>query len=114
MPTFLKAMNGLFGGDNDSMFGKKMNEWESYMDRYRDSMSDKGKANFWNFENLGNVITSSFGQLTSQRSIAQIPKLLRNPTIRSSKVGQQMALAYMALTSSKDTYSQFKAAGAED
>lgn len=113
-PTFLKGINGLFGGDNENMFGKTMNQWESYMERYSDSMSDRGKGSFWNFENIGNVISSSFGQLTSQRAIANIPKILADKSIRTSKVGQQLALSYMAITSSKDAYSTFKEAGAED
>jgi hypothetical protein len=66
-------------------------------------------------ENVGDIVASSFTQLASQRAIGEIPKLLsNNPTIRASKTGQKLALSYMALTSSKDTYSSFKEAGAED
>jgi cyclic beta-1,2-glucan synthetase len=66
------------------------------------------------FENVGNIIASSFGQLVSQRSIAEIPKKLMKSSIRATKTGQTMALSYMAMTSAKDTYASFKEAGAED
>lgn len=113
MPTVLKAANGIIG-DSDNLFGKKMNQWENFMEKYSSSMSDHGKGSFWNFENIGDVVSSSFGQLASQRAIAEIPKKLAKNTIRASKTGQALALSYMAMTSAKDSYSSFIEAGADD
>ena len=113
MPTVLKAANGIIG-DNDNMFGKNMNKWENWMEKYSGSMSDHGRQNFWNFENIGDVVASSFGQLASQRAIAEIPRKLIKNTTRASKTGQTLALSYMAMTSAKDSYSAFIEAGAED
>lgn len=113
MPTVFKAANGIVG-DSDNLFGKKMNQWENFMEKYSSSMSDHGKGNFWNFENIGDIISSSFGQLASQRAIAEIPKKLAKNTVRASKTGQALALSYMAVTSAKDSYSSFIEAGADD
>lgn len=39
---------------------------------------------------------------------------LGGDTIRTTKIGQQLSLGYMALTSSKEAYADFKRAGADD
>ena len=68
------------------------------------------------FENLGEIIRSSATQLFSQRQVANLSRHLLNSgdLVRDSKIGQRLSLGYMALTSSTDTYSAFKEAGASD
>ena len=62
------------------------------------------------------MLSSSAGQLYSQRVIGQIPLLFKNsknlPQLQ--KIGQNISLGYMALTSAEDSYRTFKDAGAND
>nr|DAW62779.1 MAG TPA: hypothetical protein [Caudoviricetes sp.] len=55
-------------------------------------------------------------QLFQQRVIGQIPKILTGApeSVRVQKLGRNLALAYMAGTSSQQAYSEFKNAGATD
>jgi hypothetical protein len=55
-------------------------------------------------------------QLFQQRVIGQIPRILTGApeSVRVQKLGRNLALAYMAGTSSQQAYSEFKNAGATD
>lgn len=114
MPMFLQSMNTAFGGSEDSEFGQSMNSWSNRMNTFKPGMSQYGQSNFFSFENIGNIIATSVGQLYQQRAIGKIPKLLKQTGKTASKIGRQSALAYMALTSGQDAYNSFKEAGASD
>ena len=74
---------------------------------------------FLSFENIGDIVASSAGQLFQQRMIANIPNLLRKSNdatsiLATSKFGRNLALGYMITTSANDAYATFKEAGATD
>lgn len=60
------------------------------------------------------MVSDVFPQLAQQQSVALIGKLIKNNNPLAQKVGSQMAMSYMALTSAADSYQQFKEAGASD
>ena len=66
-------------------------------------------------ENLGGLVSSVSHQLFQQKAVGMIPGLLGNPNNPEHvKLGQKMALAYMAGTSAKENYSLFRSAGANE
>ena len=82
------------------------------MQTYKPGMTVDGRENFMSFENIGNMIASSVGQLYQQRMIGKIPSLFsKNP---NSKAVHNLSASYMALTSAQDSYDSFKEAGATD
>ena len=113
IPTLAKGVAGLVSDNEKTAFGKAMTRIENFMGKFDNSTSDASKGNFWSAENLGDLVSSSFGQLASQKVIAKIPKLL-NPATKNTELGRKLALGYMAATSATDSYSAFKDAGATD
>ena len=115
LPVLGKMINGVVSS-NDTDFGRGLTKWESYMERFAPAKSESGSNSFWNFENLADIIATSASQLYSQRQIANIPKWLSKgkETMRNSKIGQQIALGYMATTSAQDVYSSYIEAGANE
>lgn len=115
MPTLLKGVNGIIG-NNDSPYGKALTQAENWVKRWAPTQSDSSKGKFMTWENLGEIVRSSALQLFSQRQVAQLSKTLLKggDALASSKTGQALSLGYMALTSSTDTFSTFKEAGASD
>ena len=84
------------------------------METFKPGMSQYGQSKFFSFENIGNVVATSVGQLYQQRAIGNIPKILKQTGKTAKTIGKQASLAYMALTSSQDAYNSFKEAGASD
>lgn len=114
VPSALKAINGVTG-EKDSIYGKSLNKWESWMRRFDKSTSDKGRqAGFFYHENIGDIIVSSFSQLAAQRTIGSLGKYLSSNRTRQTKIGQELAKHYMSLTSTTHAYQAFKDAGASD
>ena len=119
LPVLGKAVHGAFGGDEkDSQFFDSMTQWENYMSRFEASMSDKTRQNQWSFETFGNLVGDITGQLFQQRAVSAVPTLLKkagflDETMDNVKLGQEMALGYMAMTSARDTYGSFMEAGAD-
>jgi hypothetical protein len=114
MPMFLNSINTAFGGSEDSDFGKAMNSWSNTMETFKPGMSQYGQSKFFSFENIGNIVATSVGQLYQQRAIGNIPKILKQTGKTAKTLGKQASLAYMALTSGQDAYNSFKEAGASD
>lgn len=115
MPTLVKSINDAFGGKEDPKFmGKSMTEWENLAQKFSHSTSDKGRRGFWNYENMSNIIVTSFSQFTSQRAVAQLGKVMSSNRMRQTATGRELARLYMALTSTTDAYQVFKRAGASD
>lgn len=112
MPVFLNSINSVITGDDENEFGQKMNTWSNRMQTYKPGMTVDGRENFMSFENIGNMVASSVGQLYQQRMIGKIPSLFsKNP---NSKAVHNLSASYMALTSAQDSYDSFKEAGATD
>jgi hypothetical protein len=119
LPVLSKALDGIITGSTDDAFGKSMSSIESFMDRFGHSQSRDTMGKFLSFENIGDIIASSAGQLFQQRMIANIPDLLRKTkdgatVLSTSKFGRNLALGYMITTSATDSYEIFKEAGATD
>lgn len=116
MPTFLKAVDGLVSNDvmgND--FGRKMNQYESWLSRLDYSVSDRSREKLVTFENIGKMFGDVSAQLFQQRAVAQIPRLFKNPKIANNQaLGRALSYSYMSATSSQEAYSIFKQAGAND
>ncbi len=115
LPTLLKGINGIIG-NNDSDFGRTLTKAEGWLKRWSPTQSDAGKGKFMSWENFGEIIRSSSIQLFSQRRVAELSRLLLKggDTFQNTNIGQKLSLAYMALTSSQDSYSMFKESGAND
>ena len=117
LPIVGKSIDSFIAGNTDNDFGKAMNAWEGFMSKFDKSQTQYAKEHQWAFENIGDMLASSAGQLYSQRLIGQIPLLFKNHAkdlSKLTKLGQQMSLGYMALTSAEDSYRDFKDAGAND
>lgn len=114
VPVLAKSINGLISS-NDNDFGKTMTKFENYMSRFNGSTSDYSRNKLISMENLGGLVSSISGQLFQQKAIGMIPGLLGNPNNADHvKLGQKMALAYMAGTSAKENYGAFINAGANE
>ena len=117
LPVLAKGLDGIITGTTDNEFGRNMTWLENITDRFRTSQSRAAMGNFLSMENLGDIISSSAGQLFQQRMIGQVgQKLIKSGSsmLNSSKIGQRLSLGYMAATSATDTYQTFKEAGADD
>lgn len=117
LPVIGKMINGTISAKgNDNEFGRSLTRWESYMQRFSPTMSEKGSQSFWTLESLSEIIASSASQLYSQRQVAKIPQWLNRgkQTLRGTKVGQQLALGYMATTSAQDVYGDYIEAGVDE
>jgi hypothetical protein len=88
------------------------------MYRFKETESDYARNNFMTFETIGQQIAGIGLQLYQQKFIAKAPQLinrvLNSNNLLSSKVGQNLSLAFMAATSGADSYALFKNAGVSD
>lgn len=116
MPTLGKAINGFVTNDNNNAVGRGLNKAEAWTARFGKSVSDKSRENLITFENAAGLIKDVSLQLFQQRAVSSIPRLFKNnPNLRNNeKLARGLAYAYMSGTSSMETYSAFKQAGADD
>ena len=118
LPVLSKGLDGIITGTTDNNFGKTMSSLEAIMDRFGHSQSRDAMGKFLSFENIGDIVASSAGQLFQQRMIANIPKAFYKndaaSALAASKFGRNLSLGYMIATSSTDAYEIFKEAGATD
>jgi hypothetical protein len=117
LPVLAKSVNSFITGSDDDDFGRSMTKVENFMAKFGSSQSDEARGRFFSLENIGEVVRTSAGQLFSQRVIGELPvKLaqLQKANKLPTKLGQNLSLGYMALTSAADTYGAFKEAGASD
>ena len=116
LPVLGKAVNGIFGGTEDNELAKDLSKWEGYLSRFESSTSDTTRQNPWSLETLGSLVSDITGQLYQQRVVASVPSLLKKAgfldgKMVNSKLGQEMALGYMALTSARESYGEAINAG---
>lgn len=117
LPVISKAVDSFITGSDNDNFGRSMTKIENFMLKFGGSQSDEARGRFFSLENIGEVVRTSAGQLFSQRVIGELPtKLaqLKQANKLTTKLGQNLSLGYMALTSAQDTYGAFKEAGASD
>lgn len=112
-----KGIDSIITGSDDNEFGRTMTKMENWLARFDDSKSDYGQTHMWSSaETYGDLIGSTTKQLFEQRIIGKIPQQLKflGTDIQRSKMGQNMAIAYMAATSAKESYQAGIEAGLGD
>lgn len=80
LPTFYKAGEGLFLGDNadgvETPMWKAMNSFEGYMAKFKGrSVSDEAQQSMFKYEQLGGMVSDVFSQIYEQRAMASLSKL---------------------------------------
>ena len=113
-PTLTKAINNITIGADTSGLTKA----ENFFAKFAPTQSDKGRqAGIISVEGIADVLSSSARQLYSQKVLGRLSYALGRglgATENAAELGRKLSLGYMAITSSKDVYSDFKAAGASD
>ena len=113
-PTLTKAINNITIGADTSGLTKA----ENFFAKFAPTQSDKGRqAGIISVEGIADVLSSSASQLYSQKVLGRLTYALGRglgATENAAELGRKLSLGYMAITSSKDVYSDFKAAGASD
>lgn len=116
-PTLGKAINGIITNDNSNEFGKGATKIENWFQKFSSTQSDEAREKgFVSLENITEILGSSASQLYSQKVLGNISYSLAkmNNVQRASKLGRNLSLGFMAITSSEQAYSDFKNAGASD
>lgn len=80
LPTFYKAIEGIFLGDesigNETEMWKAMNSMQGYLAKWnQNSVSDEAAASFFNSEQIANLVSDVYSQLYEQRAMASLSKL---------------------------------------
>jgi hypothetical protein len=114
LPELYKSILGLAGIDVEEK-SKTANRIASFAKRFDPSLSDDGKKRFFSLENIGNLVTDSFGQLMQQRAVWKgVIKLLNPKTVKETEFAKKLSLSYMAATSTAQSFEEFRKAGASD
>lgn len=116
LPILGKALDSIVTGTTDNNFGSLMNYTGNWFDRFNSSQSRDVKGTFWSFENIGDIISSSAGQLFQQRNVANLAKTLfyKSDPRKAAVLGRGLSYGYMAVTSGEEAFNKFKEAGADD
>lgn len=117
LPVLAKSFDTMLTGTDDNQFGQTMKDVENWFDRFKHSQSRDVQGKFWSFENIGDILATSAGQLFQQRNIANLSRDVFKNVLSPQKnvrLGQQLSLGYMAVTSGEDSYRIAKEAGAND
>ena len=117
LPVLAKSFDTMLTGTDDNQFGQTMKDIENWFDRFKHSQSRDVQGKFWSFENIGDILATSAGQLFQQRNIANLSRDIFKNVLSPQKnvrLGQQLSLGYMAVTSGEDSYRIAKEAGAND
>jgi hypothetical protein len=79
MPTFYKAFEGMLIGDNVTEGTKAATAMESYLSKLvNTSISDASQDSLFNYEQLGQMVTSVFAQIYQQRAAASLSKVVNS------------------------------------
>ena len=117
LPVISDAVSAILTGEGKAP--QWMHNLAGWSESFSPGVSDAGKKTFWNFENVANLAFTASTQLFQQKFVGQIPLWLTEKGVLQAspwtyKAGRMMSLGYMAATSSRETYDQFKEAGADD
>lgn len=116
IPVMAKMLNGFITNDDTSEFSKQMTSVENFFSRFGRSESDYARQHRWRFEGVAQMVVDSAGQLYSQRLIQKIPQYLSDLkkvhlTEDGIRRAQALSSAYMATTSAKEVYGEYRQAG---
>lgn len=110
-PTLAKSIDGFITRTDDNQFGRSMTVLENWARTFEKSQPQEIQGKFFTFENIADIVASSVNQFATQRAVGtQAVKLLGLKPAQAT----QVALGYMALTSTTDAYGEAKQAGAND
>lgn len=79
LPTFYKSIDAIFNGDtssgNETPLWKAMNSSQGYLAKLNQrSTSDEGSSSFFNYEQLGGLVSDVYSQIYEQRAAAGLSK----------------------------------------
>ena len=110
-PTLAKSLDSFITGTDNDKFGRSMTVLENWVGKFGKSQPQNVQGKFFSFENIADLVTSSVNQFATQRAVGvQAVKWLGLKPAQAT----QVALGYMALTSTTDAYGEAKQAGAND
>ena len=112
LPELYKGVSSLVGNNSDF---STANEIAAFASRFNSSLSDAGAQKLFSFESIGNMAVDSIKQLYAQRTVWKgIQKLIPADSTDAIQKAKNLSLSYMAITSTAQSYEQFKQAGASD
>ena len=93
LPTFYKSFEGLLLGENKSGLTDAATAAEGYMAKFKtQSFSDESQGTMFNYEQMGQMVTSVFSQIYEQRAAASLSKVFTNSSaLKLSKEGEEIA-----------------------
>lgn len=116
LPGLVKSVNGMFS-TNENGVGKLATKAENLFEKFSVTQSDKAReGGFWSAESIADILSSSVKQLYSQKVLGNFVHKMASKADYSdpTKLGQKLSLAYMAITSSEDSYASAREAGASE
>ncbi len=130
MPTFLKAIDSIFTGNQQTEVKGTLREMENWFRKYNSSssVSRHSRESFLTYENIGNLLSDVFGQIHQQRAAASLAKYIKpihNNTTdlvgsiidaqkKQNRIGQSFSLGYMSLISAANVFDDAKRGGYDD
>ena len=93
LPTFYKSFEGMLLGDTKSGVSDLATAAEGYMAKFKQkSYSDEAQGSMFNYEQLGDMVASTFSQIYEQRAAASLAKVfMKNGSTKLSKEGEILA-----------------------
>lgn len=80
MPTFYKALEGMLLGDKVTGATKLATAGENYLSKFvQNSISDESQDSLFNYEQMGQLVTSVFAQIYQQRAAATLATFVKSP-----------------------------------
>lgn len=77
LPTFYKAIEGAFIGDEETSMTKGATQLENWMSKFTTgSTSDEGGQSMLSFEQMASQVSSIFSQIYEQRAAASLSKMI--------------------------------------
>lgn len=127
LPTFYKAAESIFTGEEPSVLSKNATKVENWFRKWDKSKSYKGRESFFTWESAGELVSDVFMQLYQQRVAASAAKwFVQKPTKlakdadyaartknaleeveymkKLNTLGGKLNLGYMSLISASDVY----------
>ena len=81
LPTFYKAIDGIFSGNEETYeqnsLWKAATNTENWFSKFNNSFSDEAQSGLLNYEQLGTLVGDIFSQIYQQRAMASISKYLK-------------------------------------
>lgn len=112
LPELYKSVVSIAGINSDF---SDANELAAFAARFNSSISDEGSQGLFTFESIGNMAVESIKQLYAQRAVWKgVQKMVPKNSPEALAKAKKMAMSYMAITSTSQSYEEFKRAGASD